>query len=341
MRLLVTGATGFVGQNVVRAALDGGHQVRALVRDASRAATIFGEWPLEVVVGDVRNPAEVRPALSGIDALVQAAGTFSYRRVDRSSMLRENAAIVEAVLGAAADAGTGHVLDISSGIIFKPRRSGPRAGISDGHSPAWDADDPQWRDPYLRSKVEADAVARRFSAAGLPITSIHPSQVIGPRDTGPGTSGGLLIDLLASPGLVARAAWNWVDVRDVAAGIVALAGRPPGGRYLFSAGYFPFREMAAIIDEATGRRPRRLWVSARLIRLGAAANDLFGGRIMPYVPPRDSLDFVLTAGPMDGSSGAEVLGRPYRPMSETVSDALRWWADHGVVPRRSIGRLGA
>jgi nucleoside-diphosphate-sugar epimerase len=341
MRLLVIGATGFVGRNVVRAALDGGHQVRALVRDPSLAAATFGELPVEVVVGDVRSRAEVGPALGGVDAVVQAAATYSYRRVDGATMLRDNATITEAVLGAAAEAGTPHVLDISSGIVHKAPRAGPRAGITDADSPSWDAGDHEWLDPYLRSKVEQDHVARRFRAAGLPVTSIHPANVIGPGDSGPGVSGGVLIDLLASPGLAAEANSNWVDVRDLAAGIVALAARPPGGRYIFSGGYFPFREMAAVIDEVTGRRPRRLWTSARLTRLSAGVNDLFGGRIMPTLPPRDSLDYALTVGPMDGSSGAEVLGRPYRPITETITDALRWWADQGLLPRRLIGRLGA
>jgi nucleoside-diphosphate-sugar epimerase len=341
MRLLVAGATGFVGRNVVRAALDGGHQVRALVRDPTRAASTFGDWPVEVVVGDLLTGAGLRPALEGIDVLVQSAATYSYRRVDSSVMLRDNRVITETLLSAAAEAGTAHVLDISSGIALRPHRSGSRAGITDAVSPNWEAADPQWRDPYLRSKVEADQVARRFAAAGLPVTSIHPSNVIGPGDTGPGTSGQALVTLLASPAMAVEARSNWVDVRDLAGGIVAIAARPPGGRYLLSGGYFPFREMAAVIDAVTGRRPRRLWTSARMTRLGASTNDLFDGRIMPIMPPRTSLDYMLTVGPMDGSSGAEVLGRPYRPMAETISDTLRWWAEHGVVPRRLIGRLGA
>jgi nucleoside-diphosphate-sugar epimerase len=340
VRLLVTGATGFVGRAVVRAALDGGHLVRALVRDASRAAAIFGEWPVEVVTGDVRSSADVRQALGDVDAMVHAAATFSYRRGDAALMLRNNTAIAEAVLAAAAEAGTGHVLDISSVIVFRAHLAGPLAGTTDGNASPWDASARQWLDPYLRSKVEAYLVARRFSAAGLPVSSIHPANVIGPGDRRPGPSGGALFDLLVSP-MNSKAKGNWVDVRDLATGIVNLAGRPPGGAYLFSGGYVPFREMATLIDGLTGRRPRRLWFSVGMTRLSAGLNDVFGGRIMQALPPRGSLEYILTVGPVDGSSGAQVLGRPYRPMAETVSDALRWWADEGMLPRRLIGRLAA
>jgi nucleoside-diphosphate-sugar epimerase len=341
MRLLIAGATGFVGRNVVRAALDGGHQVRALVRDPSLAAATFGDWPIEVVVGDLQTGAGLKPALEGIDVLVQSAATYSYRRVDSSLMLRDNRVIAETLLGAAAEAGTRHVVDISSGIALRPHRSGPQTGITDAESPNWEPVDPQWRDPYLRSKVEADQVARRFADAGLPVSSIHPSSVIGPGDTGPGTSGQAILTLLASPAMDVKARSNWVDVRDLAAGIVAIAALAPGGRYLLTGGYYPFREMAAVIDGVTGRRPLRLWTSPRMTKAGARFNDLFGGRLVPMLPPRSSLDYLLTVGPMDGSSGALVLGRPYRPMADTIADTLRWWAAHGVVPRRLIGRLGA
>ena len=341
MRVLVTGATGFVGRATILALLEAGHGVRAFVRDTARVALSFGERPVDVLVGDVRDKAHVREALKGVDALVHAAATYSYRRGDSGLMLRENPAIAEAVLGAAAAAGTSHVIDISSNVVFKAHADGPQAGRVDTGSPFWDAGDPQWLDPYLRSKVLAEWVSRGFAADGLPLSTIHPGLVIGPLDRGPGTSGIALVALLGNPGLDPEGRGTWVDVRDVAAAIAAAVVRPPGGRYLVAADFLPFREMAGILDGITGRRVRRLWLSAAWTRRAASLNDLTGGLLVAALPPRGSLDFILTSAPIDGSSGEALLGRPYRAIEATIADTLRWWAANGVIPRRWLGRLAA
>ncbi len=60
---------------------------------------------------------------------------------------------------------------------------------------------------------------------------------------------------------------------------------------------------------------------------------------MADLPTRASLEWTLTIGPIDGSSGERLLGRPYRPLATTLEDTLRWWSDHATVPRSTIGRL--
>jgi dihydroflavonol-4-reductase len=339
MRVLVTGATGFIGRATTLALLEAGHAVRAFVRDPARAILAFGERPVDVMAGDVRDGAHVRAALDGVDALVHAAATYSYRRADTDLMLGDNPAIAEAVLGAAAAAGTRHVIDVSSGVVFKAHPAGERAGVIDTDAPLWDTGDRQWNDPYLRSKVLAEQVARRWKADGLPLSTIHPGLVIGPVDRGPGVSGAVLVALLSNPGLDPEGRGTWIDVRDVASAIVGALARPPGGRYLVAAHYLPFREMADRLDRLSGRRVRRLWLSPTSTRRGAALNDLTGGLLMRALPSRDSLEFILTGVPIDGSSGEVALGRPYRGIDATLTDTLRWWASNGVIPRRWAGRL--
>ncbi|MGH2407313.1 MAG: NAD-dependent epimerase/dehydratase family protein [Candidatus Limnocylindrales bacterium] len=339
MRVLVTGATGFIGRATTLALLEAGHAVRAFVRDPARAVLAFGERPVDVIAGDVRDGAHVRAALDGVDAVVHAAATYSYRRADTDLMLKDNPAIAEAVLGAAAAAGTSHVIDVSSGIVFKAHPNGPQAGSVDTASPYWDAGDRQWNDPYLRSKVLAEQVGRRFLADGLPLSTIHPGLVVGPFDRGPGVSGGVLVALLSNPGVDPEGRGTWIDVRDVAGAIVGALARPAGGRHLVAAHYLPFREMAATLDRLTGRHVRRLWLSPSSTRRGASLNDLTGGYLMRALPPRDSLEFVLTGAPVDGSSGEAALGRPYRAIEATLTDTLRWWAANGVIPRRWAGPL--
>jgi dihydroflavonol-4-reductase len=330
MRLLITGASGFVGRAVATAALAHGHEVRAVVRDRTRAAGL-AEAGADVTVGSITDIAAVTSALEGVDVLVQSAAVYDYRRGEGERMIRENPAITDAVLEAAGRAGTRHVIDISSAVVFKPHQEGARAGVVDTESPRWLPGDVHWDDPYLRSKVLSDRVADRHRADGLPISSVYPSMVIGPGDRGPGTSGALLASL-PSRRVQLDGALGWTDIRDVAAAVLAVAARAPGGRHIVSIGTRSLREMAALADMAIGRRMHRLFVPRPAARAMARVNDAFRGRLVPDLPPRPSLEYLLTTGPIDGSSGLPALGLRHRPLEETVRDAFDWWAANGTAP---------
>jgi len=179
-------------------------------------------------------------------------------------MVRETPALSRAVLEAAEMAGTPHVIDISSAIVFEPHTDGRRYGVTDVDSPRWEPTDRAWRDPYLASKVLADAEAERARDRGLAVSSVHPALVLGPEDRRPGTSGALLLSLLhavAVPDVMA----GWCDVRDVADAVLAIAERPPGGRYMVTSETLPFRSVCRTLDRITGHQPRRVFLPPRLV----------------------------------------------------------------------------
>jgi nucleoside-diphosphate-sugar epimerase len=230
------------------------------------------------------------------------------------------------------------VIDISSAVVLRPHPDGPHAGTVGIHSPLWDASQPQWDDPYLRSKVLAEEVAGRHRAKGAALSSIHPAQTIGPGDRGPGQSGAIILAMLASPSVYLDAGGSWVDVRDVADAVLRLADRPPGDRVILSGVDARYRRVASELDRLTGRSVRRLWLPARLVKAAARLNDRAAGRLLADLPTRAGLEWALTIGPIDGSSGERLLGRPYRPLAETLEDTLRWWADHGTSASRVARR---
>jgi dihydroflavonol-4-reductase len=256
-------------------------------------------------------------------------------------MLHDNPAIAEVVLASARDAGTPHVIDVSSAVVFRSHAEGPQSGVVGIDSPFWDAGQPQWGDPYLQSKVLADEVVTRYRAKGAAVSSVHPSLIIGPGDRGPGQSAAVILALLSDPSIYVDAGSGWVDVRDVADAVLALSARPAGERIIVSGTDARYRQVAAQLDRLTGRRVRRIWLPPRLVTVPARINDRLGGRLLPNLPRYASLTWPLAIGPIDGSSGEHVLGRPYRPLAATLADTLRWWADHGTVPRALIGRLAA
>ena len=332
MRVLVTGGAGFVGRATVRALVEAGHRVRIVSRDAWPSGSLFEKLGVEVVVGDAQARPIIDLALRDMDALVQAAATYRYDRAAGPAMAN-NASLARTILEAARDAGTSKVVDISSLVVFEL-----------GHSPVSEdtplasARSQGWADPYLRSKVESELVGRELEAAGLPRVTIHPGTVVGPEDTAMGTSSAFITSLLRGGAAVDSRA-PWVDVRDVARGIVLALDQPAGSRFCLTSGVVRHRAVAAMIDEATGIRRRRTYLGSSVVRFLARLNDVAGGRLSP-LPHRDSIEWLLdNAEAVDTTRATRDLGLAFRPLRETVTDAIRWWAEHDAIERRLAGKL--
>jgi dihydroflavonol-4-reductase len=332
MKVLITGGAGFVGRATVRAAVEAGHGVRIVSRDAWPSGSMFERLGVGVVTGDAQEPAVIDRALEGMDVLVQAAATYRYDRRAGPAMAN-NAALARTILEAARRAGTARVVDISSLVVFAL-----------GHSPITEdtpmsgAGDPGWTDPYLRSKVESELVGQELEAAGLPRVTIHPGTVIGPEDTAMGTSSGFVTNLLGG-GLSIDSRAPWVDVRDVARAIVLAFDKPSGSHYLLTSGVATHRDVAALLDELTGRKPSRRFMSRGTVRTFARFNDLFGGRLSP-LPAGDAIDWLLdNAAAVDTATTRADLGLEFRPLRETLADTIRWWAEHDLVDREVAGKL--
>ncbi len=332
MRVLVTGGAGFIGRATVRALVEAGHRARIVSRDAWPSGSLFEKLGVEVVTGDAGERPVIDAALQGMDALVQGAATYRYDRGAASSMAN-NAALARTILEAARDAGTSKVVDLSSLVVFALGRSPVNED-----TPLTAPGDRAWTDPYLRSKVEAELVGRDLEAAGLPRVTIHPGTVIGPEDTAMGTSSGYITNLLAG-GVSIDSRAPWVDVRDVARGIVLALDQPAGSHFALTSGVVSHRELAVLIDALTGRKPGRTFLSPGMTRAVARVNDAFRGKLSP-LPARDSINWLLdNAAEVDTTRATRDLGLTFRPLRETVGDTIRWWAEHDSIDRKLAGKL--
>jgi dihydroflavonol-4-reductase len=238
----------------------------------------------------------------------------------------------ESALGAALQAGL-RVVDVSSQVVFK-------LGLDtvDPTTPLVRPHEPGWRDPYLRSKVQAEEAARALDTDGLDRIAVHPSLIVGPDDPGPGTSGGLLVRVI-SGGSLPDFRIALVDVRDVAATIVAALGAPRGAHYLVTSSVIRYRDLARRVDALTGRRVRRFYVPPAMMRAIARLNDLAGGPLVDLLAS-GSLDYLLSnARVVDTSRTTEELGITFRPIEDTLTDTIRWWAEHDVIDRKLAGAL--
>lgn len=332
MRVVVTGGAGFVGRATVRALVDAGHRARVVSRDPGQSTAWFEALGVEVVTGDAGDREVIAGALDGMDALVQGAATYRYDRGSAGSMTG-NAPLARTILEAAREAGTSKIVDISSLVVFAL-----------GHSPVTEdtpltaAGERGSKDPYLWSKVECELVGRELEADGLPRVTIHPGTVIGPDDAALGTSSGMIIGLLRG-GLALDSHAPWVDVRDVARGIVLALDQPAGRRFGLTSGVVRHRDTAALVDEVTGRKRRRTFLAGSAVRLAGRINDLAGGRLSP-LPESGSIEWLLgNAEAVDTTRATRDLGLTFRSLRETLADTIRWWAEHGLVDRGQAGAL--
>jgi predicted dehydrogenase/nucleoside-diphosphate-sugar epimerase len=169
-RVLVTGATGFIGGRVAeRLQLGEGWQVRALVHNPSRAARL-ARLPVEMVQGDLKSPADMARAVEGCDAVVHCAIGTAYGR--RREIFAVTVGGTQALADAARAAGVKRFVHLSSIAVH----GNDVAAVIDEATPVR----PPKGDDYSESKAAAEEVIRRAARAGLPALMLRPGNVYGP-----------------------------------------------------------------------------------------------------------------------------------------------------------------
>ncbi|HXK08431.1 MAG TPA: hopanoid-associated sugar epimerase [Vicinamibacteria bacterium] len=323
---LVTGGTGFVGGHVVEALVAAGRSVRCLVRPGS-GRRLAGA-PVELVSGDLREPASLPPALEGVDTVYHCAADYRLGLPDPRPLHETNVSGTEHLLRAAAEAGVRRVVHTSSVGALGLRRDGIPADEATPVSLG------EIVGPYKRSKYDAEQVALRWCARGLPVVIVNPSTPVGERDGKPTPTGRIIVDFL-NGGIPAYVdtGLNLVDVRDVAAGhLLAAARGRPGERYILGHRNLSFREMLEMLARLAGRRPPRLRLP-HVVPLAVAAVDEGISRLLGRTP-RISLEAVrMSAHHMyfDASKAVRELALPQSPVEEALARAIAWFRDNGYA----------
>lgn len=317
-RAFVTGASGFVGANVVRDLLAHDWTVRALVR-SEKNVTLTG-LPIELVRGDLFSP-QLTQAMSGCDAVFHVAAHYSLWRRERAAIMRTNVDGTRNVLRAARDAGVRRVVHTSSVAAIGVRHD----GIADE---TYQSPIEALISAYKQSKFLAEREARRAAADGQDVVIVNPSTPVGPWDAKPTPTGEVIVRFMrgAMPAYV-DTGLNLIDVRDVAAGhrLAYDRGRT-GERYILGHENLSLRELFERLASITGRPAPRVRVPLVLPLAVAALEELVLARFGRT--PQIAFDGVRMAKEKmhyDSSKAVRELGLPQNPVDQALADAVAWF----------------
>jgi len=332
MKILITGADGLLGSNLVRVLLERGHTVRALIQAGRPQLTLDG-LPIERCIGDILLPETLAPAFEGMEAVIHAAASTSVWPARSEKMRRVVIEGTRNMIDAALNSGISRMICVGTSNSFSPGSTKENPGREGtpyicGH----------YGMDYMDSKYEAQKLLlEAHEEKGLPVLIVNPTFMIGPYDSTP-SSGTMLIRLYMGeiPGYTSGGK-NWVHVRDVATAMAnGLTMGVPGECYIvgnknLSYGEF-FRKAAAVLGVAAPRlnMPRPLVLATGAI--GSLTASITGK------PPL--LSFPMARVACDGhyydvSKAREHLAMPATPLETAVEESFNWLRDNGYVEARA------
>jgi dihydroflavonol-4-reductase len=325
MTVAVTGATGHIGANLVRALINEGRSTRCLVHVNCQAVDGLD---IERFQGDVRDLESLCRAFQGADVVYHLAASISLSMADWPMLEAINVTGTRNVVEACLRTGVRRLVHFSSihALVQEPLTipvDESRPLVESRHCP-----------PYDRSKAAAEREVRRGMEKGLDAIIIYPTAIIGPYDYQLSYFGEALLAMAQRrlPALV-TGGFNWVDVRDVVAGaMLAEEKAPAGASYLLSGHWVSMCDIAAMVKEITGVATSRMVCPLWLARIGApfikVISQLNGKRPL-YTSV--SLRALKSNRHISHERATRELGYEPRPFRETLVDTLRWFEENGQL----------
>jgi dihydroflavonol-4-reductase len=351
MKCFVTGASGFIGSNLVHELLARGHDVVALLRPGSDERALQGA-KFERVTGDTSDRAVLEKALSGCDWCFHVAASYHLWLADYAPMYAANVEGTRNVIEAAVVAGCSRIVYTSTvGCIGLPRRdtapSASAAEASDSRSTACyplptdettPVSEAQMSNHYKLSKWRAEVLARELARKGAPVVIVNPSAPVGPRDVKPTPTGKVIVDFLnrQMPAYL-DTGLNWVHVRDVAVGhILAAEKGRVGERYILgnAEGNWTMKHAFDVLQEITGLPAPRFRVPYTLALTAAHIDECiarFTGK--PPTAPLAGVRMARYKMFFNPAKAIRELGLPQTPPRQALVDAAQWFRDNGYVNR--------
>jgi dihydroflavonol-4-reductase len=326
----ITGATGLVGANLAVLLRQAGHTVRCTRRAGSRTDLLDGvgvEW----AEADLAQPDALARAFDGADVVFHCAAAVSVRKKATPEMIATNVDGTRHVVEAVRRAGVRRLVHCSSVVAV---------GLTENGQPAteeavWNFDKYGLGDGYAITKRDSERLVMEETRRGLDAVVVNPTYMFGPYDQRP-SSGGMIIEVVRGkvPGY-STGSNNFVDVRDVARGMIAAWQRGRSGeRYILGGENMPYRDIFRRIAAVAGVKPPRFaiprWLAAPIGWVGDL-QETFGDKD-PLISSNTLAWGYATRFQFDSSKAKRELGYTVGNVDDGIRDALAWFRARGMLP---------
>jgi dihydroflavonol-4-reductase len=319
--ILITGATGHIGNTLCRLLLARGERVRALILPGEDCASIEG-LAVERVLGDILDEASLAIAMIGVDTVYHLAGIISILPGRNDLMRKVNVVGTRNVARAARAAGVRRLVYTSS--IHALGRPPEGTLISEGIG--FDPRNPAGE--YDRTKAEASLEVLAEVERGLDAVIVCPTGVIGPHDYRRSETGHIVRNWMKGrPHVSIEGSYDFVDVRDVAAGHILAAQKGRKGEiYILAGERISVAGIIKHVQEASGIRSPVLSLPTKLVMAIAPLTELYYrvARKRPLFTSY-SLETLVSNSRISADKARRDLGYSPRPIAATIWDTVRWW----------------
>jgi dihydroflavonol-4-reductase len=328
MRVLVLGATGLLGSNLVRALLDQGNEVRALIRPGNPAPTL-ADLPLDRVHGDLNDAESLARACDGIRIVYHAAGYYPSATIPVETAVEHGMTHTRNVLSAVRRSTVDRLVFTSAlttiGFPSEPGTLATEASPFVSRFP---------KNPYLMSKAAMEKTMLEAAKEGVPVVVVNPTACYGPYDSKP-TSGAqiLMIAKRLMPAYV-QAPVNAIDVRDVADGMIRAATRGRiGERYILGHWNTTQKALGELMARVAGVRAPKIPVPFAVARYGSKIGDWAFRTVLrrPAPVPGFFVEMLQHMQHYDCSKAIRELDYPRHPVEGAIRDALQWFRTNGYL----------
>lgn len=318
---LITGAAGHLGNVLTRELLKKGEKVRALVLPGEKLNALEG-LNLEIVEGNILDPQALERACAGVQRIFHMAALVGITADSIQLMRRVNIEGTANVIEAARNSGAERLIYTSSIHAFQR----PEKGLTIDETVPFDTDNPAG--PYDQTKAEASVLVLEAAKQGLNATIACPTGVIGPFDFNQSEMGGMFLDWMKKkPSISMEGQFDFVDVRDVALGHIAVAEKGRSGQvYLLPGHHITISALRALVQQTMGFKTHEIKFSAKFAVLLAPLAESFYK--LTKTRPRFTkyaVETLQSNSDISGNKAEKELSYHPRSISDTVADTVEWW----------------
>jgi farnesol dehydrogenase len=330
MKYFITGITGFIGSNLARYLLAGGHQVNALVRNPEDTGSL-NHPNLHLFKGDLQNKWVLFDGMEDCDVVFHLAAYAKPWSKDPATFHKINVEGTVNVFEAAKKTGVGKVVFTSSAATMSPSKGNfPTDESTPRHEPFFNE--------YEATKSEAESIAENFAAGGLQVVIVNPSRVYGP---GPITPSNSVTRMICG---YCRGTWkiipgdgkkigNYVFIDDVINGYMLAADKGRSGeRYILGGENLSFDDLFSTIGKVSGIHHKMIHLP--LFVMHCAARFMEWQNKITGIPPAITTSWVvkyLHDWSMSSAKAERELGYHITSLEEGVRKTIEWLKEKSLV----------